>query len=821
METLLHDLRQAMRSLRKSPGFAAIAALTIALGIGTNVAIYTVVQGVLLSPLPYDDPGRLVHIINRSNTAPRLLVAGQDLLDIRDQVALLEAVGARGNSTYDVTLTGGGEPINVRAGTVSLNLFSLLGVEPVLGRNFLPEDAPPRPSAEAADTAAPPALGVIISHGLWQRAFGEDEDVVGKTIYLSGNLVVAIGVMPAGFRIVRSGERAVDEGADLWLPTPLEIFREFPRAGRGFIAFGRLRPGVTVEQAQDELDALYVRLQEDEPTYRNENIQVLVTGLRDEVVKEARPRLLVLAGAVGVLLLLACTNVANLLLVRGQGRVSETAVRAALGCGRIRLARQVLTESLVLAAVGGLLGTGLGWLGVRLLVVLRPVGLPRLDAISMDGGVLWFALAASLVATALFGSLPAIQVSRVSLTEALKDQTRGSSGGRKRILPGTIVVAEVALTMVLLSGAGLMVRTSLELQEIQPGFDPKNAVTVGVALFAAKYRPREARIAFVRELGDRIRGLPGVQAVGTSNLIPLGGGRFNGPYSWDEDSEAAWPAARASYRSVSGDYFKAIGTRLLLGRGFTEAEFAEESRSVIVDRKLADDTWPGEDPIGKSLIAGRWRAEVEVVGMVEHARHFSLDRDGYGTVYWPMGALPLAGSFRFVVRSSGDPTALVGPIRAEVRVMDPDIALHHVTTLEGLIDEQLAPTRFVLLLMGIFAAVAMILTAVGLYGVISYTVRQRTAEIGVRMALGAEAGSILKMVVGRGVGLTAFGLVVGVGGTLGLGRFVDALLYGVSATDPVTMLVVALLLGGIGLLASYVPAVRATHVDPVSALRVE
>ena len=441
---LFHDLRQAMRSLRKSPGFAAIAALTISLGIGTSVAIYTVVQGVLLSPLPYDDPGRLVHIINRSNTANRLLVAGRDLLDMREQIGLFESVGALGNATFDLSLSGAGEPINITGGTVSLNMFSLLGVEPVLGRDFVPEDTPERSLGEVADTIWPPAR-ILISHGLWQRAFGEDPEILGKTLYMGAVPRIVVGVMPAGFRIIRSDEQTVGQGPDFWEPISMDVFGEFPRRGRGYIGLGRLNPGVTIEQAQDALDALYVRLHESEPTYRNENIQVLVAGLRDEVVKSARPRLLMLAGAVGFLLLLACANVASLLLVRGQGRVSETAVRAALGCGRLRLARQVLAESLVLAMVGGLMGVGLAWLGVRLLVALRPIGLPRLDAISMDGGVLCFALAASLGATVLFGSMPAIQVSRANLAVALRDQTRGSGGGRRRALLGAIVVTEMAL----------------------------------------------------------------------------------------------------------------------------------------------------------------------------------------------------------------------------------------------------------------------------------------------------------------------------------------------------------------------------------------
>jgi len=818
METLIHDLRYSLRSLGKRPAFTAMAMVTIALGIGASVAIFSVVHAVLLRPLPYRDPGRVVHIMNRSNTASRLLVAFRDVVDYHEQATMFEDIGARMAVSFDATLTGGEEPVHVRALQVTNNLFSLLGFEPVLGRAFLPEDNVPPGAQQENDSIPSTPPGVILSHGLWLRVSGGDPDIIGRSIEINGMSGRVVGVMPRDFAILPYSERAGDPPADLWFPFFFD-FRDMERQGRSLVVYGRLKPGVTVEQAQAQMDAISVRLQEEELTYRNENIQVQVLPVHRDVVKGVRPAILVLAGAVGFLLLLACINVANLLLVRGRARWNELSTRAALGCGRRRLASQALSESLVLALGGGLAGLGLSWLAVRVLLVLKPANVPRLEGVSLSLPVVAFSIGASLLAAVLVGLLPAIGASRINVIDGLKDHARGSIGGGGSRLLGSLVVVEVAVSMALLMGSGLMVRSFRELQRVRPGFDPQGVLAFTVNVYGDRYRQPGAWQAFLEALTSRIRALPGVEGVGGVSQVPLAGGIWNGPYAWDEASEAQWPSARASYRGISGDYFRVMGTRLLAGRTFSDGdtwEYQEHTSPVIVDEKLVRETWPNEDPVGKSFIAMRSRERVEVVGVVEHIRHRSLQSDTYGTIYFPQQAMPT-----IVARSSGDLGALTDAVRREVIALDPTLSIYNVTTLDGLVDDQLAPTRFTLFLMSVFAGVALVLAMVGLYGVVSYVVRQRTAEIGIRMTFGADRARILRMVVGRGAVLTALGVVVGVGVVLALSRFMRSLLYEVSSIDPVTLVAVAALLAVVGLVASYIPARRATRVDPVAALRTE
>jgi predicted permease len=801
MESLIHDLRFSLRSLRRRPGFTAIAVTTVALGIGVNVAIFSVVQSVLLRPLPYRDPDRVVHVLNRSNTVPRLAVGPRDFVDYQEQATLFEGLGAMQTAARDATLTGADEPAHAILQFATDNLFSLLGFEPVLGRGFLPEDAALPGSQEESDTVpSSQALpGTILSHGLWQRYFGGDPDVIGRTLKINDMRAQVVGVMPEEFTIVFNSERVREAQPDLWFPY-LYDFREIGRRTRSLRVFGRLKPDVTVEQARAQMDGISSRLHEEFPEYRNQNLQIQVLPAQHDTVKSVRPALLMLSGAVGFLLLLSCANVANLLLLRARTRLSEVSVRGALGCGPRRLARQILIECLVLAGAGGLVGLALAWLGVRLLMNLKPADLPRFDAVSINGPVLAFSVGVSVFAAALVGLLPAIRAGRINLVEGLKDQAQGSVGGRRSRLLGSLVVVEVALSLVLLLGAGLMIRTSAALQAIRPGYDPEGALTFAVNLYSEDYSEAQTRIAFFQELEDRLRALPGVGKVGSTNWVPQSGGGLVTGYAWDADSEARWPAARADFRVVTGDYFRAIGTRLLAGRSFSEMELTQRTPSVIVDEMLARQAWPGEDPIGKSFVARELENRVEVVGVVEHVRS-------------PYGALTV------VVRGSGDLGSLVAPIREEIRSLDPGLAIHHVAALQDLFNVELAPTRFALVLMGIFAGLALVLAAIGLYGVIAYSVRQRTAEIGIRMAFGADRGRVLRLVVGRGVALTAAGAVVGAAATLALSRFVASLVYGVSTADPTTMIVVALLLAAVGLLASYVPARRAAKVDPATALR--
>jgi putative ABC transport system permease protein len=795
-----------------------MATATIALGIGASVAIFSVVHAVLLRPLPYQDPERVVHIMNRSNTASRLLVAFRDVVDYQEQATLFEHIGARTAVPFDATLTGGEEPVHVRAVQVTNNLFSVLGFEPALGRGFLSEDAT-IPGAESENDSVPPTPpGLMLSHGLWLRASGGDPDIIGRNIEINGMSGRVIGVMPRDFAILPYSERAGEAPADLWLPFFID-FRDMERRGRSLVVYGRLKPGVTVEQAQAQMDAISVRLQEEEVTYRNENIQVQVLPVHHDVVKGVQPALLVLTGAVAFLLLLSCANVANLLLVRGRGRLNELSTRAALGCGRRRLASQALSESLVLALGGGLAGLALSWLAIQVLLSLKPANVPRLEGVALSLPVVAFSIAASLLAAVLVGLLPAIGASRINVIEGLKDQARGSMGTKGSRLLGSLVVVEVAVSMALLVGSGLMVRSFRELQRVRPGFEPQGVLTLTVNVYGERYQQPGAWQAFIETLTGRLRGLPGVEQVGGVSQVPLSGKIWNGPYAWDEDSEARWPAARAAYRVISGNYFQAMGTRLLAGRAFSEGdtwEYQEHTSPVIVDEKLAREAWPNEDPIGKTFIAMRSRERVEVVGVVEHIRHRSLQRETYGTIYFPQPGIP-----NVVIRASGDLAALTSAVRREVNALDPTLSIYNVATLKGLVDDQLAPTHFTLFLMSVFAAVALVLATVGLYGVISYAVRQRTAEIGIRMTFGADKDRILRLVVGRGVLLTVLGVVAGVAAVLALSRFMSSLLYEVSANDPMTLVIVAVLLSIVGLVASYVPARRATRIDPVAALRTE
>ncbi len=817
MERLIHDVRLAFRSLSQHPGFTAIAITTIALGIGINVAIFSVVHAVLLRPLPYRDVDRVVRIFTQMNTRPRFAVAPRDVVDFREQTTLFDDFGAKYGTAAAMTLTGGTEPIHVHAAQVTANLFPLLGIAPVVGRGFLPEDESRFARQTENDSLPATMAGVILSHGLWQRYYGGDPGVLGQTMEINKRFAQIVGVMPKGFRVFPSSEAVAQSQADLWYPISFD-FREDTERRQVLQVFARLKPRATVEQARAEMDAISRRLQEEIPSYRDQDIQFRVVLAQHDVIKAVRPTLLVLLGAVGFLLLLSCANVASLLLVRGSTRLNELSIRSALGCGRGRMARQSFTECLVLAGSGGLAGMTLAWLGIRLLLRLQPENVPRFETVSISGPVLAFSLGATVLAAVLFGVLPAIQASRVNIVEGLKDQESGSVGGRKGRLLGSLVVVEVALSMVLLLGSGVMIRSFVALQAIRPGFDPEGALTFPVDLYDwEKYRGRDAVISVIRSLEERIRALPGVEAVGSTNVVPFTYGGGSTPYAWDEASEARWNTW-AIVRVVTGDYFRAMNSRMLAGRSFSGLELTEPTASIIVDETLARETWPNEDPIGKTLVFGSARERVEVVGVVEHMNLRWLREDERGTVYVPF-ATWTRGGMKVVVRGSGDLGSLVAPIRREIRALDPGLAMQSVVTLESLIDNVLAPTRFTLVLMSVFAALALALAGVGLYGVVSYGVDQQTAEIGVRMALGADRERIVRTVVGRGAALAIIGAVAGAGATLALSRYMASTVYGVSTADPATLVVVALVLSAVCLLASYVPARRASARNPVAALK--
>lgn len=819
MNRVLSDVGRSLRSLCKHPGFTAAAVVTIALGIGANVSIYSVVHAVLLRPLPFDEPERLVKISNRIRARPggRFLVNARDVSDYKQQATTFEDIAAGFFGIGDATLTGGDQPEHIRLESITYNYFSLLGVQPVLGRGFLPEDAiwfPPDAETE------PPPTALTISYGLWQRAFGSDPDIIGRTVSVNESPTQIVGVMPPGFGIPRTGRSAMYYDVDVWLPIQFDL-AEARRGSRSMLAMGRLNVGVSLEQAQAEMDAIAARLQEEVPQYREEDVQIDLWPLHADLVVRVRPMLLVLMGAVTCLLLLACANVANLFLVRARARALESAVMAALGCSNHRLLRQRLIESLLVALAGGLVGLALAWLGIRWLVAFKPPELSTVAVVNLDPWVLLYALGVSVLSAMVFGLLPAIQATRVNLAQVLKDEARSSGGRWRRGLLSTVVVGEVALSFVLLFGATLLTRTLIEMQRERPGFDPDRALTFNVRMYSRAYRDREVRTNFFRELEERISALPGVQSVGSTNFTPMTGGLWNDHYAWDEESEANYSRQTADFRVVTPDYFHSMGTKLLAGRHFADWEMSEPTSFVIVDEILAQRAWPGENPIGKALTTGSGRERVEVIGVVEHIRQIFVHTDSREVIYWAYGTYPY-GALGVIVRTAGDePAGLVAPIREEIRRMDPGVAIYNVTTLKDLVGNSMASTRFVVMLMGIFAVVAVVLTVVGMYGVISYAVRQRTAEIGIRMALGATGGRILRLVVGHGARLTILGVVLGVVGALLLARFVAGLLFGVPPRDPATIISVLLALSAVALLACYLPARRATRTNPMVVLRTE
>ena len=625
-----------------------------------------------------------------------------------------------------------------------------------------------------------------------------------------------VGVLPASFRLWMGARTNVPPRIEAWVPQNYWINRNL----RWLRVIARLKPGVSFEQAQAEMDAIASRLHSEYQEYANTGIRFHVVPLHGDLVREVRPTMLALLGAVGFVLLIACANVANLLLSRATQREKEIAIRAALGATRARIVRQILTENILLALVGGAGGLLLAQWGVDLLLFLKPANLPRLEDIGMDGTVLAFALGASLLTGVFFGMLPALQVSHPNLNEALKEGGRTDESGSRSRLCGLLVVFEVALSLVLLIGAGLMIRTFFHLLRVDAGFRSNQVLTAKVPVSRQKFSSPASRWNFYRQLKEGVDALPGVRSSSAISLLPLGGGFFTSPYAYDPATEETWGRLSADYLSVVPDYFQTLGTRILVGRDFSELDSESERLLVIVDETLARQAWPDQNPVGKllkiDLSAGAGQGDpqwAEVIGVVQHTRRYQLHRDGRPQVYLPFWSRP-AFTMSLVVRSTTDPSALVPAVRSEVRSLGSGRPVHTIRTMDEYVYDAMADSRFALVLMGIFSSIALVLSVVGIYGVISYSVSQRTHEIGIRMALGAQPRDIFKLVVGQGMVLTLIGVGVGLAASFALTRFLESLLFGVSATDPATF-------AGVALLACYLPARRATKVDPLVALRYE
>jgi putative ABC transport system permease protein len=803
IEALIQDLRYGVRTLMKSPGFAFVAVLTLALGIGANTAIFSVVNGVLLRALPYYEPERLVMvwadrpILQAQIGLDDFPVTVADFIDWRNQNQVFEQMAAM--FAPRMNLTGGSEPESVVGLRASASLFPLLGVRLAAGRAFLPEE-----DRVGAD------LVVVISHGLWQQRYEADPNIIGQKIILDNEAYTIIGVTAPNFQFPRRGE------VDLYLPTAFSPEQLNNRRRSFLTVLARLKPGITVQQASADMNSIARRLTEQYP-HTNTGKGVRLTPLHQQTVGKARTALLILLGAVGFVLLIACANVANLLLARAAGRQKEMAIRAALGASRWRVVRQLLTESLLLATSGGAAGLLLALWGVELLLSVAPDNLPRAYDIRLDTRVAGFTLLVSLLTGILFGLLPALQASKIDLSVSLKEGGRDAAGLLRRRLRGFLVVGEVALAFVLLVGAGLLIRSFARLTGVDPGLDPRGVLTMDILLPDAKYSGGRGT-AFFQQTLERVRALPGVEAAAVTNSVPLSGSHASTDFGIEGKPAPTQQTFNAGVRIISPDFFRTFRIPLVEGRLLAESDGANAPPVVVVNESLARIYFANEYPLGKRIkYKGVFRL---IVGVVVDVKYSALDEEAKPEFYLTIAQLPPT-SMSMVVRTSGDPLQMLASVREQVWAVDKDIPITNIETMERLMTKSVAPRRFNLLLLGLFALVGLALAAVGLYGVMSYTVTQRTREIGVRMALGAQTGDVLRLVIREGMKLALIGVSLGLGGALALTRLLKTLLFDVSATDPLTFIVIAAVLIIVALLACWIPARRAASMDPLVSLRVE
>jgi putative ABC transport system permease protein len=802
MNALLQDLRYGVRMLLKHKSFTAVALIALALGIGANTAMFSLVSGVLLRPLPYPDADRIVYFEGRNPTQGITAsnVSFPDFTDWSKQTDLFAATAAYwvGNANLGAD---GAEPERVPRAGVTSGFFSVLGVQPFLGRVFVPEDD--RPNAQSV---------AIISHGLWKRRFGADPSVIGREVFISAKPVTVIGVMPPGF--------GYPQETQIWVTAGV-VPAEEPRDNRSWSAIARLRTGVEVQQVQTRVSAMNAQLASEYPeTSKGWDAAVLV--LQDLLVREVRPSLLALLGAVGFVLLIACANVANLLLARAAGRQKEIAIRSAMGASRGRVVRQMLTESVLLSLLGGTAGLLLSvWLTDGLTAIL-PEGTPRVEQIGIDYGVLAFAIGVSALTGILFGLAPALQASKQDVSGSLKEGGRAGEGHRRTGARSLLLVGEVALSLVLLVGAGLLIKSFMRLQEVRPGFNPNNVLISSVALPSAKYNATGQRPEFFRQLAERLEALPGVQAVGGGINLPLGASNYGIGRGFVPDGRPLTmeESVAASYYTITGDFFSALQVPVLAGRAFDVRDNGDAPKVVIVNETLAKRFYGSpEAAIGKRLTI--WRDEKfarEIVGVVGGTKADTLERENNEQIYVPHAQDPTWGFMALVIRTAGDPAAFVPALRRELQAIDEDQPLYNIRTMDDVVRSSLGTRRVSMLLFSVFAGAALLLAAVGIYGVMAYSVTQRTQEIGIRMALGAQASDVLRMVVRQGMILVLIGIGVGVAGALGLTRVIANLLFGVNAADPLTFAAIALLLAFVALLACYLPARRAAKLDPMIAL---
>jgi putative ABC transport system permease protein len=800
--SIARDLRYAFRTLGRNPGFACVSVLALALGIGANSAIFTVVNSVLLQPLRFREPEQLVVVRERNLKAgfPQFSLSPGNYLGYRDQNHSFSGIAAFGGGGFN--LAGGGEPERLVGTRVTIDFFDVLGRKPALGRAFA-----------AQETQVGQNRVVILSDKLWQRRFAGSRDVLGQTMKLNDELYTVIGVMPADFQFPGR--------AEIWTPLAMNLQNWQQRGGHYLSGIGRLKPGITLASAQADLNAIAVRAEQQFPA-SNSGWDTTLSSLQEAAVGRIRPALLTLTAAVGFVLLIACVNLANLLLSRSAARRREMGVRSSLGAGRARLIRQLLTESILLATLGAAAGLAIAWAGTRMLGNLSPAILPRAGEIALDGRALGFTAAVALLTGILFGLAPAIHMAKTDLMAALRDGGRGNAiGFRRNRLRSVLVVGEVALALVLLSGAGLLMRSFYHLQSMDPGFDSRGMLTFRTNLPAAKYKGDGAPAAFYQRALDRIRALPGVTAAGAAQIFPLAGDDYI--LSFVQLGKPPVPVGNqpsAAYYAATPGYFRALRIPISRGREFTDHDNAAAPPVAIISESMARQFYPNENPLGQRIQMGNGSKPAEIVGVAGDVRDQELEAKGRPAVYEPAAQVPF-NTMYFGIRAAGDPAALIAAVRASIRELDAELPLDGMGTVDALVATSLSQRRFAMLLMVIFAGLALILAMVGIYGVIAYSVTQATQEIGIRMALGARRADVLGMVFTYAGLLIAAGLVIGGAAAMGTGRFLASQLFEVKPTDPATFAAVAGVLLATALAACAIPALRAMRVDPLVALRNE
>ena len=803
----LHDLRYAIRQQRKNPAFTIVAVITLALGIGANTAIFSVVNTILLQPLPYKDPERLVLVWeeNAKQGYPTDTPTAANFGDWRDQNQLFEGMAAMAPDSFN--LTGSGDPERLEGRRVSASFFPLLGVDPHIGRAFT-----------AAEDQPNSGHVVLLSYGLWQRRFGGDAGVVGKTLNLNGAGYTVVGVMPPRFQFPTPDD-------EVWVPIAFTQEQAADRNSHYLKVLGRLKPGVTLAQAQAEMSTIATRLQQQYPK-TNTDLGAVITPLHEQIVGDIKPALLILLGAVGLVLLIACANVANLLLARAAVRQKEIAVRVALGARRRRLIRQFLTESVLLSTLGGLVGLAIAYGGLVVLKSFIPENISQARAISIDYKVLGFTLLVSVATGLVFGLAPAIQAVRFNQIETLKEGGRdAATGGSGKRLRSLLVMAEVAISLVLLIGAGLLINSFLRLRNVDPGFRAENLLTMKIVLPEPKYEKWKMRSTFYSDLIQRVQSLPGVKSAAVTTNLPLySQGNSIGVSIEGKPEPPPGQELIVTTRIISNGYLDTMSIPLLKGRQLTDQDTDNSQNVAVVSETMASRFWPGEEVVGKRVSIGKVRSPedwIQVIGVAKDVRQFELNDDPKPQMYLTYRQFGFFDAQDLVVKTDVDPASMASAVRKAVWEIDKDQPISNIRTMETILAESIARQRFSMLLLAIFAGVALVLAAVGIYGVMSYSVAQRTHEIGIRMALGAQTMTVLKLAIGYGLKLVLAGIAIGLIAAFALTRVMSTLLFGVTATDPTTFALISLLLIAVAAIASYIPARRATRVNPIIALRYE